>query len=173
MPTTASGLWYPASTDDVRVWEDMEALAESVQAVFDRRGRIATTTRIASSTGVTSETVVDSVTASLVAGITYSVTWNPGVDSTVAGDTLLVRLRQDGIAGTQMQRSRVEIPATGGAGTRYIETLYAEFTAAATGSKTFVGTIQRLSGSGSVSVECTDATEPVYLRVDYVSGEPS
>lgn len=35
MPETGMGLWYPASTAPPRVWEDMQALAESVDTLLD------------------------------------------------------------------------------------------------------------------------------------------
>jgi hypothetical protein len=38
MPTTPGGIIYPASSDAPRVWEDMQDLATSVQAIFDANG---------------------------------------------------------------------------------------------------------------------------------------
>lgn len=35
MPTTGMGLWYPASTAPPRVWEDIQALATSVDTLLD------------------------------------------------------------------------------------------------------------------------------------------
>lgn len=129
------------------------------------------TPRTSDSSGVTtSETLADTVTADLVTGRKYRVRWVGGVTSTVAADTLFLRLREgSGTGGTQMQLSRVSVPNTSGAGSRFGETLEAEFTAVATASKTFSLTYHRASGSGTVSLPST-GTLPTYFYVDYVEG---
>jgi hypothetical protein len=132
--------------------------------------RIATTIRTSDSSGVTTtETTIDSVTAALVTGRTYRVRWTARVDGSVNADTLFVRIREDNVSGNQLQILRVEVPATGGVGTGYPGTIEAEYTAVATGNKTFVGTIVRASGTGTVNIEA-GPNRPVYLYVDYIRG---
>lgn len=171
MGTTSLGFEYADSTDHTRIWEHLQDTAESINDYLATRGRVGTNTRTSASSGVTTtETTIDSVTAALVSGRTYRIRWNAAIKSSVAGDTVFVRLREDNTAGTQMNIIRVECPATGGSGTRYLATIEAEYTAGSTGNKTFVGTIVRASGTtGSYTVEA-DTTYPVLLTVDYVSG---
>jgi hypothetical protein len=131
-------------------------------------GRVATTTRTADSSAVAGvETVSDSVTAYLVAGSRYRIRWTAAVNSTVSADTAFVRIREDNLAGAQLQLERVTMPLTGGTGTRYPAHLEVEFVAVATGNKTFVSTYIRASGSGNVNVAAA-SNFPVYLYVDYV-----
>jgi hypothetical protein len=140
--------------------------AVSVTATDTVSSRISTNIRTSNSSAVTAETVIDSVTASLVAGRTYKVRWDTKFNSTVANDTAFFRLRENNLAGTQLQNVRVFLSSTG---TGYPAALEAEFTAVATGNKTFVGTLARASGSGDVSTPAS-ANSPGYLYVDYVRG---
>jgi len=131
-------------------------------------GRAATTVRTSDSSGVTTtETVIDSVTAYLISGSIYRVRWVAAVNSTVSADTAFIRIREDNLAGDQLQLERVPMALTGGSGTRYPAHIEAEFTADATGNKTFVSTLIRASGSGTVNVAGA-SNFPVYLYVDYV-----
>ena len=132
--------------------------------------RIATTIRTSTSSNVSgTETAIDSVTAALVSGRTYRVRWTAGVDADTSGDTVFVRLREDNATGTQLNRLRVDVRLSGGAGTRYDGTIEAEYTATSTGNKTFVGTIILATGTGPCQISAS-ATEPVYLYVDYIRG---
>lgn len=135
-----------------------ERIAEMSPARTTNSGNITTT-----------EAVIDSVTAALVAGRKYRVVWTPGVLSSTAADTAFVRLREDSLTGTQMNILRVSLPATGGAGSRFPATIEAPYVAAATGSKTFVGTLVRASGAGNITVQAA-STYPVELYVEYISG---
>lgn len=128
--------------------------------------RVATTPRTSNSAAVTSETLIDSVTASLVSGRTYKVRWEAKLNSTVASDTAFFRIRENNLAGAQLQNTRVLMGPTG---TGYPAAVEAEYTAVATGDKTFVGTLARASGTGDVSVPASSST-PVYLYVDYIRG---
>lgn len=61
MPSTTRGITYPASTDDVRVWEDIQGTAETTDAALDdleeQLGSVlARGNRSTSKTGVTTET---------------------------------------------------------------------------------------------------------------------
>ena len=136
----------------------------------DVNTRIKTTTRTSDTSTVTStETVADSVTASLVNGEKYRVTWMVGYTSSVAGDTVILRLREDTVSGTQMNLARGDVRLTNGAGSRWQLKFEAEYTATATGSKTFVGTFLRGSGTGNVNIEA-DPNYPSYLYVDLIVG---
>jgi hypothetical protein len=132
----------------------------------DVNRRLATTTAIVDTGTVTTvETVAHSVTASLISGKTYTVRWVTGVLSDVAGDSLFLRIREDSVSGTIKALVRADSRLTGGAGTRWPAIVEAEYTAAATGDKTFVGTYVRATGTGNVKV-ASAATLPSYLYVE-------
>lgn len=123
-----------------------------------------------SSAVTTTDTVADTVTADLVSGRKYRIRWVGGVTSTVAADSLFLRIREDSTtAGTQLMISRHGVPNTSGAGSRFGAILEAEYTAGATGSKSFCLSYVRASGSGSVSLPSTGAL-PTYFYVEYVEG---
>ncbi|MEU4589990.1 hypothetical protein [Micromonospora aurantiaca (nom. illeg.)] len=121
----------------------------------------------------TVEAAIDSVTVPLVSGRTYRVRWNVAWAGTVAGDTVFTRIREDDGStpptGTQLQIIRTEIVTTGGTGTRWPATIEADYTAAATGNKTFVGTGIRASGAGNINAHA-GANFPITMTVDYVKG---
>lgn len=126
--------------------------------------------RTANFTGITTtETAIDWATVSLVAGRTYKVRWTVAWGSTVAGDTVFGRIREDSVTGNQLMIMRTNIPATGGVGTRWDGTIEAEYTATATGSKGFYGTGVRATGTGSISAQ-GDPSFPILLYVEYVRG---
>lgn len=126
--------------------------------------RLATTTRTSNTSTFTAETVTDTVSADLVLGRLYKVVAYQLIASSVANDSVNVRLREDNLTGTQMQAIRVEVPITSTVFLAYVE---AHYTAAATGSKTFVCTGVRASGTGNISHNAS-STQPNYLYVDYV-----
>lgn len=103
------------------------------------------------------------VTASLVSGWTYKVYATMKVLSSVAADVAFMRLREDTAAGTQDDAANVTISTTSGSG--FPVTLYAEYTAAATGSKTWVVTGSRASGTGTQGISA-GGSRPCYLTVD-------
>jgi hypothetical protein len=115
----------------------------------------------------TTETVQDTVTADLVAGRTYKITYKSGIISSVAADSAFLRIREDNLAGNQLQLERVYSPLTGGGGSRWTADLEAEFTAVSTGTKTFVGTLIRATGTGNITSPA-GAQQPTYFYVDYV-----
>jgi hypothetical protein len=116
------------------------------------------TAAVTNSAGFTgTEIVTDTITVALVSGVRYKVTHDAAWQSTVAGDGVLIRIRQDSLAGTGMQAYRV---LTGVAGAEYAGHVEAFYTAGATGNKTFVATSVRSGGTGTV------------IRIG-VSGQPS
>lgn len=121
-----------------------------------------------SSTFTTTETLVQSVTASLVSGRTYRIRWVGCFNSTVADDVVLGQIREDSVSGTVLQTGRVSIPlASSSTGWHcYLEAYY---TAGSTGSKTFVATGDRVAGTGTCHREAS-AARPTILYVQYISG---
>lgn len=72
MPETGMGIWYPASTAPPRVWEDMQALAESVDTLLDLPDAVA---------GLVNNTISVTATAlaTLPTPLSISIT-NPSAD---------------------------------------------------------------------------------------------
>lgn len=127
--------------------------------------RVGTTTRTSNtSTYTTTEVVTDTVTASLVSGRTYKVTSFQALASSVAADTITMRIREDSLTGTQLQAMRFTITATG---TTWLAVLVADYVAVATGSKSFVNTSVRATGTGNCSNNAS-ATAPNFLIVEQV-----
>lgn len=130
--------------------------------------RVATTVRTSNTSTFTAETLINTVTADLVIGRTYKVSWAFRWDSDVAGDTAFARIRDTNLAGTQLQNWRADsrltnVVTSSGWGFR----VEVEFTAVATGSKTFAATLARATGSGNLVVVAS-AAGPDYLYVDFV-----
>lgn len=132
--------------------------------------RITETEEVAdSSTFTTSETEVISVTAALVVGRRYAITGRIGFMSTVSGDTVTCRLREDNTSGTQLDMAEVEISRGNLTTVKYVAIVYAEFTAGSTGNQEFICSGTRTGGSGTCRMEA-DTTRPSYLTVDYIRG---
>jgi len=126
--------------------------------------RIATTVSTANSAAITTtETIVDSVTAPLVTGRVYRVRWAGHILGAAISDQGLIRIRETNVAGAAIQIGRIKTPTA----TNYPIDLEAEFTAVATGNKVFVATLQREVGTVT---RIANATQPVYLYVDYIRG---
>lgn len=127
--------------------------------------RVGTNTETSNtSTFTTTETVTDDVTVSLVNGERYLVEFNGAFQTSVAGDDVTARIREDNLAGTQLQGERRDILAGSINQYWYIR---AEYTATATGSKTFVVTGVRSSGSGNI-FRAGATTGPAYLTVTHI-----
>jgi hypothetical protein len=133
---------------------------------FAATRRINTNIRTSNTATFTAETLVDSVTANLVAGATYRITWAFSAVSTVATDLVRVRLREDNVTGTVRSLGGVYISHSG---QKILGRIEGEFTAASTGAKTFVGTSMRFAGTGNISHNAS-VNEPHYLYVDYIRG---
>lgn len=130
--------------------------------------RLATTRAEADSATFTAETLIDSVTASLISGRRYRVRWVVSMQSSVNNDTMNARIREDDLVGNQLVVRR-ELSSINTAGSGPDCSLETEFTAAATGDKTFVGTGARSAGTGNITAE-GNAQFPRLLYVDYLSG---
>lgn len=148
----------------------MPSAGESVIAGRMPGERIATQIDTAdTATFTTTETTVSSVTAALVTGRTYRVSFRGTMQSDVAGDLINARIREDNSTGNQLQLRREQsTTATAGSGPSFDQE--AEYTAVATGNKTFVATGVRAAG-GTGNITCEGAvTQPRYLYVDYIRG---
>lgn len=129
-------------------------------------GRIASGLRTSASAGFTAETVVDTVTASLIDAATYGVWWYAQIQSTVAGDAAGGKIREDTVAGNVLTNQRVEM-ADAGAG--YGVAQYGEYTATATGNKVFVGTFVRSNGTGTLTASAS-VNQQANIHVCYLFG---
>lgn len=128
--------------------------------------RIATTEVTSdSSTFTTTETQVMSVTAPLIDGHVYHVRANPGFQSNASGDNIRGSLREDTASGPELDGSVV--PVNGSSTQKHPCLVEADYTATATGNKTFVVTGTRVSGSGTCRLEAA-ANRRSYLTVDHI-----
>jgi hypothetical protein len=116
-------------------------------------------TGTSSSAALSSETVTDTITVSLVAGEEYKIEHTSIWGGSSAGISAVVRVREDSIVGTQLNGVDVFIGATGRSFGSYIR---AFFTAVASGSKTFV--VTGASTSGTVT-RAASSTNPSHLTV--------
>lgn len=131
--------------------------------------RLATTIRTSSSSSITAETLMDTVAAELVSGKVYRITYDAGFTSATALDTVFLRLRENNLVGTQLSINRYDNRVTNGGGSRWPARIEVEFTAVATGSKTFAATLQCNVGTSTAQI-VAGASLPVYLYVDYIRG---
>jgi recombinational DNA repair protein RecT len=131
--------------------------------------RIATETVTAdSSTFTNTDTVMMTLVAPLVDGRTYQVGMTARFNSTVSNDDVLVRIREDNVSGTDLQFGQIELPFDSTVGHGPV-VLFAEYTAVATGNKTFVCVADRNAGTGNLNMDAS-ATGPARMWVDYLSG---
>lgn len=129
-------------------------------------GRIATVLRTTNSSGVgTTESTINSISANLIAGATYKVTWDGDVNSSAADTVARLVIRQGGSSGALIQLRDVQCGAFSGRQNAFhVET---EFTATATGSKTFAMTARQIGGAGTLTFEAFPE-QPHFLYVDYI-----
>lgn len=172
MPDTSLGITYPSSTDHTRMWEHFQTLAQDIDNLITQGrisgSRIATGTVAAGSADsasvTTTEISIASVTANLTTGRTYRVRYATRIGTSVAGTLALVRVREDSVAGTEMIGDNVYLGSSGSAGNPAV--MEGEYTAVATGAKTFHLTITRAGGTGDVRRE--SSFMPTYIYVDYI-----
>lgn len=123
-------------------------------------GGIERITADASTSGTTEKIWATTPTLALDAASTYEVEAGMKYSSTVAADDYVMRIREDNISGA----IRIAFATTkvSSASTGYWLTFKAFFkTTGAVGAKQFVGTIQRLSGTGTCP---TDANSYLVVR---------
>lgn len=129
--------------------------------------RIATSVRTSTvGTFTTTETIVDTITVPLVSGRTYGIFSQADAQSSVANDQVIYSLREDDAAGTRIAVTRLTCLGTNAP---FPGRLYGEYTAVASGDKTFVVTMVRTVGTGNITAS-GGTTQKMYLYVDYLSG---
>lgn len=143
---------------------------EILAADITGRFRVGTGFEDTDSASIASTTFVAiaSVTCQLVAGRTYRVKLVTHMMSSVTTDTTTLGLREDTAAGVEINGAAA-LPLVGSATAGVYYQVEGDFTAVATGSKTFVAVANRASGSGNVRREAA-ATRPTWLTVDYAYG---
>jgi hypothetical protein len=161
IPVAGDSVWVLQNDSDYLI---IGRLGVSGTAVSG--GRIATTVATGDSSTFTTEAVIDTVVAPLVIGRTYRVRWMTHMLTATNSANIIIRIREDSLTGTGVQSGMVQLPLL----SRAIESLIeGEYTAAATGDKTFVGTAVRDSGTGTCNAEGA-ADRPRFLYVDYIRG---
>lgn len=107
--------------------------------------------------------------AQLIAGRTYRIKFvtHIGLAAATTGDTANITIREDSAAGTELQ-GQANIPLGTSAAGNYAQ-IETDYTALATGPKTFVGTGQRAGGTGTLRREAA-GIRPTILSVDYAYG---
>ena len=120
-----------------------------------------------SSTFTSTETEIASLTVSLIDGVTYDVRCDAHISSSVAGDTVTCRIREDTSAGTEVQVVSGNTVSTSG-NRPVVIPVWGRYTAAATASKTFSVTAVRQSGTGNIFREVSSVA-PMILTVKVAS----
>jgi hypothetical protein len=142
-----------------------EILADDITS----RRRVATGYEDTDSAAITTvATVIATATGNLVAGRTYHIRLITHLGSSVSSDTANLNIKEDTVSGTELQGAAA-LPLVGSASAGIYYQISTDYTAVATGSKTFVGTLVRSAGSGNVRREAA-AIRPTYLTVDYAYG---
>lgn len=95
----------------------------------------------------TVETVVGTLSFTAVAGAVYETRWSLKLVQSVAGDFFLVNIREDSVSGTTLDGWGVS-NATSSYGRQWTHCI--NWTAAASGAKSLVVTLSRLSGTGNI-----------------------
>ena len=131
--------------------------------------RIATTVATSdSSTFTGTEVELMSVTAALVSGRTYRLTFDGQFGSDTSGDNVAARLRRDDPStGATLRRTNNEIHIVSALGVPLV--MSAEYTATSTGDVDFYLTGNRTGGTGNCRLEAA-ADNSSYLYVDYIRG---
>lgn len=143
----------------------MPAAGDTIVVATVPGSRIATTEITSDSAAITTtETVVLTVVAPLVIGRIYQVRAAFNFALSVATDTFDARIREDSLTGGQ--RRRIVLHAGSVASFHYVE-METEYTADATESKTIVVTLDRLAGTGNITMQAASST-PAYLYVNYI-----
>lgn len=118
-----------------------------------------------SPTFTTSETVVAILTVDVLADVTYRVRFAGGFGSTVANDSIRVRLRENALAGPQMCVGELHIPVV--SGLMFPITLEAQYTAPIDDVVSFIVTGVRVEGTGNCRL-IGASTAPSFLYVEVV-----
>ena len=108
------------------------------------------------------EYLVDTVTATVVAGAIYKITWTLAFTGTVTDDRFFLIIREGTtVGGTQLQFKTVEI------NNQFDAVVQTYWQAGSSGSQSFVATVRRSSGTGTLTVSGA-ATAPRHFSVERV-----
>lgn len=167
MPNTPRGIPYPSSTGHTRLWEHLQALADKVDSLLGdgsvSGARIGRALEDTDSASFTAETAIATLTVPLVSGRLYWIRLVTRLGTDVTGTTATVRVREDSVAGNELIGDIMPWGmSSSNAGNLWI--VEGEYTAAATGTKTFVATAARAAGTGVVRREA-GANHPTILTV--------
>jgi hypothetical protein len=130
--------------------------------------RVGTTKLTAdSSTWSGTEFEATTVSGTLVSGKRYVIAFRGRISSDVAADSDNLRIREDNLTGTQLMLGQVYLPTNSGNG--YMVNVYAEYTAVASGSKTFSFTGNRSIGTGTTHRIRGSATAPSWMTIELIN----
>jgi hypothetical protein len=169
--TSNRGYPFPGLTDDNNPPADIEALAEAVDADVEDLSQInvgAATPITANSSTWTGATGTETgalftVTGNLIAGQKYEVYGKINVGSSVAGETSVMRIREDTASGNQVFGDVIYCPTTTANGFPLM--LYVEYTAVSTAAKSFVLTGQGLTAASGAHGIKASAQRPCYFNI--------
>jgi hypothetical protein len=113
------------------------------------------------------------VSPTLVSGLVYGITLTTAISSDAAASPTVpatfeisaLRVREDTAAGNQLIGAQVGIPTTTTVG--FALAAYCEYTAVASGAKSFVLTGQRVSGTGNHRIRA-GSSRPTFLTVTLI-----
>jgi hypothetical protein len=109
--------------------------------------RVGSNTNIADETFTNVEKVTDSVTFNAISGVTYGIKLDAAYKSTVAGDIATIRIRENNVSGATVRAISKNVDP----GFNTECGAYTEWIATSSGTKTFVVTGLRASGTGTVT----------------------
>ncbi|MEV6348576.1 hypothetical protein [Actinoplanes sp. NPDC051851] len=131
--------------------------------------RVGQNTITANTSTFTAETLIVSVTVNVEAGKRYKISGElrpcASAVASPSAECNIVRIREDSLTGTQVQAAQVYLATASTAGFQVV--LYADYTAVATGTKTFVLTSIRQAGANTHFVTA-GTTAPGVITVDYL-----
>jgi hypothetical protein len=99
----------------------------------------------------TVETIVASTTSNLITGEYYTIEFDLVVSQSTLADRFILAIREDNVGGTA--RVTIVAPACPVASSGFGARIMCDYMAAATAAKTFVATLVRVSGSGSITMQ--------------------
>ena len=138
--------------DNVNVETDLndnyDKLDTAVQDALDGSNATTLVERSANSAGVTAETIVDTLVFAAVDGQRYKIVWDGAFFSTIANDLIRGAIRETNIAGAQFQVRNLSPTIASQAFPLHMEFFW---TATSTANKTFVTTVQRITGTGTIT----------------------
>lgn len=145
---------------------DVIYAADFNEAANRRVGTTEGTTAPGITTSGSTEVAVDQVTATVISGRKYTVTYRLKYTATVSADRFVVRIRSgSGTGGTELESVVWITPAT--LSSTLTQTIDIDWVASSTGSQTFTATVARVGGTGTLTVQ-GGTTGRRILKVDLV-----